>query len=136
MSLIKVDFKCPKCGKKLRVKLYREVDETKIPDIISRDLFKVKCECGEEVTLNYSLVLYAENYLIYFKANDDKVEIKEHKGIKRICTEFNYLFKPIISDNNLPFFNSLMIWLSLTFTLKVATMVSWKSSLGITTTPF
>ena len=35
-----------------------------------------------------------------------------------------YLFKPIISDNNLPFFNSLMIWLSFTFTLKVATIVS------------
>ena len=85
----------------MRFKLYREVDESKIPDIINRNLFKVKCEeCGEEAILDYSLVLYAENYLIYYKVNEDKIEIKEDKKIKRICTNFNDFKEKLLIFND------------------------------------
>ncbi len=103
MSLIKVDFVCPKCHKKYRIKLFKEVNQDKIPEIIDRSLFKAKCsECGEEVTLDYSLVLYGEDYLIYYKVNDEKVDIKEERKIKRICTSFkDFKEKILIFRDNL-----------------------------------
>ena len=101
MSLIKVDFVCPKCHKKFRIKLFKEVDQNKIPNIIDRSLFKAKCsECGEEVVLNYSFVLYDEDYLIYYKVNDENVEIKEERKIKRICTSYKDLKEKILIFQN------------------------------------
>ena len=103
MSIKKIDFVCPKCHKKLRVKLYQTVDNTKIPDILNRDLFKIKCKaCNEEVWLNYSIVLNADNYSIYYKVNDDKIDIPDKKSIMRLCTNYeDFKEKILILEDNL-----------------------------------
>lgn len=99
MAQFKEDVKCPKCRKKIRIKVIEKMNEEHIESIINRSLFDVSCkECNETIVALYPFELETNNYLIYFDPAYDKKMIKDKnkKTIKRICNEYDDLKEKIL----------------------------------------
>lgn len=95
--MYKVDIKCPKCKNKIRAKVYNEVSNSKIPDIINGDLFKIECSnCNEVLRVDYPIKLEMDNYLITYNITD----VESDKKI-RITESFDDFKEKILifSDN-------------------------------------
>lgn len=89
MSYKKEEVKCPKCGKKLKVKVYTKFDETQITDIVNRDVFQVICsKCGNKTYTDYQVALETPTYYLYYTpaANKPKPYIKGK--ITRVCDTY------------------------------------------------
>ena len=97
MSSLKIDFRCPKCRKKTRTKLYRDVDSSKIRNIYDRSLFSVTCPyCYDVSVLDYSIIVYGENYSVLYCVNEDKLEFSKEKEIKRIVKNYSDLKEKLL----------------------------------------
>lgn len=87
----KEDFKCPKCGKKNRVKIYDTLPSEEIPNIITREIFTKECsECHEKTTLEYKVKVVDDNYIVMFTPSSaEEVELSERREIMRVCDTFD-----------------------------------------------
>ena len=89
MSYKKEEVKCPKCGKKIKVKVYTKLDESKIVDIVSRDIFKVKCDkCGQSTYVDYFVDLETPTYYLYYTPASDKSKPYIKGKITRVCDTY------------------------------------------------
>lgn len=87
----KEDFKCPKCGKKNRIKIYDTLSSDDIPNIITRDIFTKECpECHEKTTVEYGVTVTGENFIVVFTpSSNEDVDIQIKKDIMRVCDTFD-----------------------------------------------
>ena len=90
MSYKKEEVKCPNCKKKLRVKVYTKLDESKITDIVNRDIFMVKCEkCGNKTYVDYNVDLETPNYYLYYTPASNKSKANVKGKITRVCDTYD-----------------------------------------------
>ncbi len=90
MSIIKEDFKCPKCKKKNRIKIHQEVSSEEIDKIIDRSFFKVEClSCHEPIVLDYPLKVIDDNYIVYYTPTKTEEIEDEYHEYMRICDTFD-----------------------------------------------
>ena len=101
MNYIKEELKCPKCNKKLKVKVYSTFDESKITDVINKDIFKVTCNgCDEIFYVDYPFELDTDKYHLFYTPYDNlKTEVVENK-VNRSCKDFNDLREKILIFEN------------------------------------
>ena len=97
MNYRKEELKCPKCKKKLKVKVYNIFDESKITDILNKDIFKVTCnDCNETFYVDYPFELDTDRYhLFYTPFEDDNKDLIKNK-INRVCNDFNDIREKIL----------------------------------------
>ena len=97
MNYIKEELKCPSCNKKLKVKVYNSFNESKITDIINKDIFKVTCNnCNESFYVDYPFELDASKYHLFYTPYDIKnIDIIKNK-INRVCNTFDDLREKIL----------------------------------------
>lgn len=97
MNYIKEELKCPSCKKKIKVKVYNTFDESKITDILNKDIFKVTCsDCNETFYVDYPFELDTDKYhLFYTPYEDADKEIIKNK-INRKCNTFDDLREKIL----------------------------------------
>lgn len=98
MVKVKDDYKCPKCKKKNRYKIYDEITSNQIPKIIDRTLFTFTCsECHEKITIDYPVILKNKDYIIYYTPSSDKsLKDKSPYSIKRVCDTYDDLKEKIL----------------------------------------
>ena len=90
MSYKKEEVKCPKCGKKLKAKLYTGFNEDQITDIITRDIFKVKCsKCNEITYIDYNVDLCTPTYYLYYTPGSNKSKKNIKNKITRVCDTYD-----------------------------------------------
>ncbi len=90
MSYKKEEVKCPKCGKKIRVKVYTKLDETQVTDIINRDIFAAKCpKCGEKTYIDYIVDLETPTYYLYYTPGYNKSKKKIKGKTTRVCDTYD-----------------------------------------------
>ena len=96
MNYTKEELKCPGCKKKIKVKVYNHLDESRITDIVNKDIFKVTCkDCNEEFYVEYPFELDTPKYhLFYTPYDDEEKEIIKNK-INRKCNTFEDLREKI-----------------------------------------
>lgn len=84
-------FKCPKCGKKINIKIYDVLNNDDIPNIITREIFTKECPfCHEKVTVEYPIKVIGDNYVvIYTPSKDEEIKDENKKDIMRICDTFD-----------------------------------------------
>ncbi|MBR6073093.1 MAG: hypothetical protein IKP76_02095 [Bacilli bacterium] len=96
MNYIKEELKCPSCNKKLKVKVYNSFNESKITDIINKDIFKVTCNnCNESFYVDYPFELDTDKYHLFYTPYDNNIEIVKNK-INRVCNTFDDLREKIL----------------------------------------
>jgi len=98
MAVSKIDFNCPSCSKKNRIKIKNVYSNEEITDIIDRNIFKFKCtKCGKETILDYPFTYTCDDYIIYYNMEDN---IKDNK-LKRICKTYDDVKEKLLifSDN-------------------------------------
>lgn len=84
MNIIKEDFICPNCKNKSRIKVYQELTNDNLDDIIKNKIFKYKCKkCNEELILNYPTKYITDEFHIYYETN--KKEIIDSFPLSRVC---------------------------------------------------
>ena len=90
MSYKKEEVKCPKCGKKIRIKVYTMLDDSKIVDIVNRSIFEVKCpKCGNKTYVDYTVDLETPTYYLYYTPASNKTK-KNIKGkTTRVCDTYD-----------------------------------------------
>lgn len=77
----RIDFYCPNCKNKKRITINNEYDKSHINDILSKDIFKVKCEeCNTITVLDYNFVLKTSKYVISYGKSKD---------VDRYCTSID-----------------------------------------------
>ena len=75
---IEQTIKCPKCGKELKFKVWKSIStetESAIADIISGDLFRLKCDgCGYSTIVSYPMLFndMVHNVWIWFVKGEEK----------------------------------------------------------------
>lgn len=90
MSYKKEEVRCPKCNKKLRVKVYTKLDESQIPDIINRNIFKVTCSrCNEVTCVDYLVDLETPTYYLYYTPASNKSKPNIKGKITRVCDTYD-----------------------------------------------
>ena len=89
--MLKEDFKCPKCGKKNRIKIYDTLTNDDVPSIISKEIFTKECRyCHEHINVQYGLKVIGDNYIVIFTPScSDDVVIDDKKDIMRVCDTFD-----------------------------------------------
>ena len=50
MAVSKIDFNCPSCGKKNRVKIKNIYSKEDITEILNRNIFKIECSKCKNIT--------------------------------------------------------------------------------------
>ncbi len=97
MAVSKIDFNCPSCGKKNRVKIKNIYSKEDITEILNRNVFKVECsKCKNITTLDYPFTYIDDKYIIYYNMEDT---IEENK-IKRSCKTFDDIKEKILIFND------------------------------------
>ena len=97
MAVSKIDFNCPSCGKKNRVKIKNLYSKEDITDILNREIFKVECsKCNKTTILDYPFTYEDDKYIIYYNMEDT---IEEDK-IKRTCKTFDDIKEKILIFND------------------------------------
>ena len=97
MAVSKIDFNCPSCGKKNRVKIKNIYTNEDITDILNRDIFKVECsKCSKTTILDYPFTYVDDEHVIYYNMEDT---IEEDK-IKRTCKTFDDIKEKILIFND------------------------------------
>ena len=97
MAVSKIDFNCPSCGKKNRVKIKNIYSKEEIPDILNREIFKIECsKCNKNTILDYPFTYEDDKYIIYYNMEDT---IEENK-IKRTCKTFDDIKEKILIFND------------------------------------
>ena len=90
MSYIKEENKCPKCKKKIRIKVYDKFNEDNIVDIVNRDIFKVVCpKCGETTYVDYKVDLETPSYYLYYTPAANKANKNIKNKITRVCDTYD-----------------------------------------------
>ena len=90
MSYIKEEHKCPKCNKKIKVKIYDKFNENQIIDIVNREIFKVICsKCGETTYVDYKVDLETPNYYIYYTPASNKSKPLIKGKVTRVCDTYD-----------------------------------------------
>lgn len=90
MSYKKEEVRCPKCNKKLKVKVYAKLDESQITDIINRDIFMVKCDkCGNKTYVDYQVDLETPNYYLYYTPGYNKSKSNIKGKLTRVCDTYD-----------------------------------------------
>lgn len=88
--MIKSDFTCLNCKKKNRIKIYNELTEEKITDILSREIFLFECSsCHEKITLDYPVLFTYNDYEIYYSQGKTEVNLEKNKQNSRICVTYD-----------------------------------------------
>lgn len=98
MTKIKSDYRCPKCNKKNRFKIYQEISETNIPKVLDRSLFTFSCnECHEQIIIDYPFLIKNKDYIIYYTPSSNKL-IKDESTymIKRVCDTYTDLKEKVL----------------------------------------
>lgn len=97
MTVLKEEFKCPKCKKKNRIKIHEEINNDLIDKIITRELFTFECkDCHEKIIVDYPLKIVGKNYLIYYTPGKN-LEINDNsKEILRVCDTFDDLKEKLL----------------------------------------
>ena len=89
MSYKKEEVKCPKCGKKIRVKVYTKFDESQVADILDRSIFEITCsKCGNKTYTDYQVDLETPNYYLYYTPASDKSKKYVKGKITRVCDTY------------------------------------------------
>ena len=84
----RIDFKCPKCNHKKRITINDEYNKSSITDILSKELFKIKCDkCNTEVILDYNFSIKTPKYSISYG---------ESKDVDRICSTLDDLREKVL----------------------------------------
>ena len=97
MAVSKIDFNCPSCSKKNRIKIKNVYSNEEITDIIDRSIFKVKCtKCDKETTLDYPFTYICDDYIIYYNMEDT---IEDNKT-KRICKTYDDVKEKLLIFND------------------------------------
>ena len=87
MAVSKIDFNCPSCGKKNRVKIKNMYSKEEIPDILNREIFKIECsKCNKNTLLDYPFTYEDDKYIIYYNM-EDTIEENKIKSIKYMLNE-------------------------------------------------
>lgn len=86
-------IKCPKCGKELNFKIWKSIsteNESAIADIISGDLFRLKCDdCGYSTIISYPMLFndMIHNVWIWFvKDEENSLDMNSIDVVKAIGT--------------------------------------------------
>ena len=99
MSIIKEDFICPNCKNKSRIKVYQELNDNNLEDILNNRIFSFKCKkCSEEITLNYPTKYITNDYHIYYEVNDNK--IIDNFPLSRVCYSMDDFKEKIMIFND------------------------------------
>ncbi len=87
----KEDYKCPKCGKKNRIKIFDYLSSDNIPSIITREIFTKECpECHEKTTVEYKVTVVDEKFIVMFTpSSDEEVTLDETRDVMRVCDTFD-----------------------------------------------
>ena len=88
MAIIKERIRCPKCQHKLSIKINSELDKRHLAQIMDRSLFKVKCDCGEEITLDYPVLFKGDNYRVFYTHDENIPENLQGGGILRLVRDY------------------------------------------------
>lgn len=95
---LKIDFKCPKCKNKKRIKVYNELSEKDIDLIIKDEFLNFLCpNCNETIRLNYDLKYLSEKVHVYYVT--DKTEIKDDFNPSRITYTYDDFKEKILIFN-------------------------------------
>ena len=97
MAVSKIDFNCPSCGKKNRVKIKNIYSNEDITNILNRDIFKIECtKCNKTTILDYPFTYVDDEHIIYYNMEDT---IEDNK-IKRTCKTFDDIKEKILIFND------------------------------------
>ena len=97
MSYKKEEVKCPKCGKKIRVKVYTKFDESQVADILDRSIFEIECsKCGNKTYTDYQVDLETPNYYLYYTPASDKSKKYVKGKITRVCDTYSEFKEKIL----------------------------------------
>ena len=108
MTYKKEEVKCPKCNKKIKVKVYDKLNEDQITDIVNRDIFKVKCsKCGEVTYVDYKVDLETPTYYLYYTPASNKSNKLVKGKVTRVCDTYDdFKEKILILEDN---YNDILI---------------------------
>lgn len=90
---------CPRCQKNIKIKVIDEMDETKFNEVISKKIFKFKCNyCKNEIQIDYPTTFIGKNYIVSYKTKSKKSDYE----YLRICNDFDdFKEKLLIFSHNL-----------------------------------
>lgn len=96
MAVSKIEFNCPSCGKKNRIKINDVYTESDLDRLLSKELFKIECsKCNGSTILEYPFTYVGENYALFYNTKKT-VE----KDIMRDCISFDDLKEKILIFND------------------------------------
>lgn len=88
----KIEYKCPACKKKNRIKIVTEINKENVEKVITREIFKYNCkDCNESIYLDHELIIETDKYFILYLPTQPKdINVSSNK-IMRICDTFDNL---------------------------------------------